>query len=216
MDLNLGQWAVIGLSAILIIGYIRGYASNRGKAEAITRWLQEGLSAWGTVTPGARLSGMVSGARLRVERAATPFARVEAIFILEPRENLLFWLGTRLQGRRDQLVLRIDFRSKPLYVAEVGTPRDRDFKRAVAAMKEPIVVPAGDDDTLQIAIPQKHRPGTTAAIQRFLAQGGPAVLRLTLQNSRPNLILRANMPALQQDGAQTFIAAVAALQHAEP
>lgn len=212
MSLNPGQWVVIALSAILILGYVRGYFINRHKAEEITLWLREGLSAWGTVTPGARLGGMATGARMKVENATPPFARIEAIFVLEPRENLLFWLGTRLQGRRDQVALLIDFRGRPRYVAEVGSPRDRDFRRTAAALKDPIMASGSDAIPLQIALPQKHRQGAAAAIRRFLEESHQAIFRLTVQNSRPNLVVRAYLPTLQRESAQNFLAAVARLQ----
>ena len=37
MELNLGQWVVIGVCAILILGYIRGYYYNRQRAGQILR-----------------------------------------------------------------------------------------------------------------------------------------------------------------------------------
>ena len=38
MELNLGQWVVIGICAFLILGYIRGFYYNRQRAGQIFAW----------------------------------------------------------------------------------------------------------------------------------------------------------------------------------
>ncbi len=212
MDLNTGQWAVIGLSAVLIFGYIWGNANNQRRAEVISRWLHDGLSAWGAVTSGGRLGGMSSGGRLRVERAAPPFTRIDAVFLLEPRENLLFWLITRLQGRRDLLMFSIDFRSKPLYMAEAGAPDDRDFRRAVAAMSSPEKFAVGEDSGLQIVLPPGHRPDAVDILRTMLRRLSPGVRRVSVRYSRPHLILRGDLSDLQVHSVQDVLKAVAGLQ----
>ncbi|NMC11323.1 MAG: hypothetical protein GYA34_00400 [Chloroflexi bacterium] len=50
MQLDLGQWIVIGICAILIAGYAYGYFTNRRLAQRVVAWLHNGLSRWGRVT----------------------------------------------------------------------------------------------------------------------------------------------------------------------
>jgi len=40
LQLNLGQWVVIGICALLILGYIRGYFYNRQLAAKTLAWLR--------------------------------------------------------------------------------------------------------------------------------------------------------------------------------
>ena len=98
MELDMGQWVVIGICAFLIIGYIRGFYYNRQRAGQILAWLHEGLKTLGMVSAGEKLPGMATGGRLEVKQAAPPFRRAEAVYLLSPRENPLFWLFHRLQG----------------------------------------------------------------------------------------------------------------------
>ena len=52
MELNLGQWVVIGISGVLILAYIRGFYYNRQRAKQIQTWLEEGLKIFGPISPG--------------------------------------------------------------------------------------------------------------------------------------------------------------------
>jgi len=52
--------------------------------------LRPGLEKWGKVTAGEKLARMATGGRLAVSQSMAPFWRIEAIYLLEPRENLLF------------------------------------------------------------------------------------------------------------------------------
>ncbi len=120
MQLNLGQWVVIIIAAILILGYILGYYYNRQRAEQIFIWLKQGLSTLGEVSLGEKLPGMATGGRLEVNQAAAPLKRVEAVYMLAPRENLLFLIFHLLQGRGDELIVWINYQSKPEQCVEVA------------------------------------------------------------------------------------------------
>ncbi len=117
LTLGPGEWAVIFFSFILIVAYGWGYYRNKLRAAEVVRWLREGMGFWGEVRPGERLTGFVAGGRLVVPRARAPFRRLEATFVLEPRENPVFWLAHRLRGKRDLLVLHVDFRTAPRWEA---------------------------------------------------------------------------------------------------
>jgi len=113
MELTLSQWLVIGICGILILGYIAGYYYNRQQAGKILDWLRAGLQKWGAVSAGEKLPGMLTGGRLLVQKASSPFQRMEAVYLLAPRENLLFWLFHAFQGRGDELVLKINLSKIP-------------------------------------------------------------------------------------------------------
>jgi hypothetical protein len=176
MELNLGQWVVIGICAFLILGYIRGFYYNRQRAGQIFAWLKAGLETLGPVSVGDKLPGMASGGRLEVKRAAAPLKRVEAVYLLAPRENLLFWLFHILQGKRDELILWVTYQSKPDQDVEVARLGDRQFEsRLKASDKKPLTVSNGPRG-LQIASEQKKGSMLKGKVQSLFGclSHGPA------------------------------------------
>ena len=139
MQLNLGQWVVIGVCSVLILGYILGYFYNRQRAERIFKWLRDGLSSLGEVSLGAKLPGMATGGRLEVSQPAAPLKRVEVVYLLAPRENLIFMLFHTLQGRGDELIVWVNFQSKPEQSVEVARKGDRRME-ALACLKTSTVL----------------------------------------------------------------------------
>ncbi len=210
MELNLGQWVVIGLSALLILGYIRGYYYNRQRAEKALRWLRPGLESLGIVSAGERLPAMATGGRLEVKRAAAPLRRAEAIYLLAPRENLFFWFFHRLQGKDDELILWLTFQTKPAYEVEVALRGDRQFeKRLKEAGKRPLAVSdAPRGLVMAISANQEER---SKKVQALLHTYHPAIRRLSLRENKPHLFLRANLGILQSHPAAEFLAAVVGL-----
>ena len=208
MKLNLGQWVVIGICTILILGYIRGYYYNRQRARQIFAWLQEGLKTFGQVSVGEKLPGMATGGRLEVKRASTPIRRVEAVYLLAPRENLLFWLFHLLQGKRDELILWVTYQSKPEQDVEVAWPGDRQFEnRLKATDKKPLTVADGPRGLL-IASEGKKESALTGKVQSFLEQYGSALYRLALRDNKPHLFLRVNLRVIQSASAVEFFSAL--------
>ena len=207
MKLDLGQWVTIGICAILILGYIRGYYKNRQKALQISEWLQKGLAEWGKVTPGERLPGLVTGGRLDVNSAAEPFQHIEAIFLLEPRENWLFWLFGRLLGKRDELILKITLRSQPEHEVEIGRRGDRDFSRRLTAAGRKLEVVSGPHG-LQIARRSKKNSRFDDKVETFIDKYQQSIVRLLLRHGQPHLFVRVHLPSLQTNPAQEFLLAL--------
>lgn len=185
MELALSQWLVIGVCAILVLGYIIGYYYNREQAGRIQTWLRSGLEKWGAVSTGEKLPGMVTGGRLMVLKGAEPFQRIEAVYLLAPRENPLFWLFHRLQGRGDELVLKINLPKAPKTGMEAKRHGSSNFTYQ------------GQD-----------AEGKWAA---FLARHKRAFFHLALRREAPHLFVRAYLPALMADGADAFLASLVEL-----
>ena len=207
MQLDAGQWVVIGVCAVLIVGYAGGYYYNRRLAEQVLDWLKRGLGQWGQVTPGERLGGLATGGRLSVNAASQPFQRIEAFFLLEPRENLIFWLFDRLRGRQDELILKITLRAAPgkESLIEAGRRRDRDLRQAIEKEKSPILESAVHG--LEIAHwGRKSQAGERTRL--FLEQYGQAVTRLSIRRQAPHLFLRARLKPLLMRPAEDFFSAL--------
>ncbi len=210
MELNAGQWAVIGICALLILGYVGGYYTNRQRAQQILAWLYEGLKGLGPVSRGEKLPGMATGGRLEVRQAAPPFRRVEAVYLLTPRENLLFWLFHRLQGRGDELILWLTFQSKPKQEMEVARRGDRQMQsRLRDTDKKPLTVSEGPRGLRIVA--DGEGDGTRLKMQSFLERYGTPLIRLSLRGNKPHCFLRVNLTIMQSGPAAEFLAALSKL-----
>lgn len=204
MQLNTGQWVVIIVCSVLILGYILGYYYNRERARQIFAWLRQGLSSLGEVTVGEKLPGMATGGRLEVNQAAAPLKRVEAVYLLAPRENLLFWIFHILQGRGDELVVWINYQSKPEQSIEVARKGDRLFEKRLKATDKPALSLLESSHGLQMAVEDKSGSGLIAKVQSFLTNYPSSVIRLALRPEKPHLFLRANLRQMHSGPAADF------------
>ncbi len=203
MELDLGQWVVIGVSAILIFGYILGYYNNRQRAAQISAWLRKGLQQYGHVSPGEPLRGMATGGQMVIQKASSPFRRIEAAFLLEPRENLLFWLFHRLQRRRDELVLWISLRTRPTWEIEAARPGESGFKAKLARGGEKPFVEEKGPGGVRIAWRDGQGKTSIDALRPFLERYGKAVVRLSVRHRIPHIFLRLYLPLLEE-APETF------------
>jgi hypothetical protein len=211
MELDLGQWIIISICAVLIGGYIYGYYYNRRKAENISVWLKAGLEKWGKVSAGKPLGGLSSGGRLYADQTAEPFQRIEAIFLLEPRENLIFWLFHRLQGRRDELVLKISLRAAPEQEVEAARRGDREFASRLAKASKKPFKKADSPQGFEMAYRSGKGTRAVESIRAFLEQYDRAIFRLTLRRESPHLFLRTYLPLIQAESAEKFFSALSDL-----
>jgi len=208
MQLNTGQWVVIVIAAVLIFGYILGYYYNRQRAEQIFKWLKQGLSTLGEVSLGEKLPGMATGGRLEVNQPAAPLKRVEAVYLLAPRENLLFLLFHLLQGRGDELVVWINYQSKPEQSIEVARKADRQFQKRLIDKDKPALSLVEGTRGLQVAVEEKPGALLSGKVQAFLAAHPSTVIRLALRPEKPHLFIRANLRTIQRSMATEFFAAL--------
>lgn len=201
-----GDWLVIGLSAVLIAWYIVGYIVNRSRAEHIYRWLRAGLKPWGQLTAGERLGTWSAGGRLAVTKPVSPFRQVDVIFLLEPRENVLFWIFSMLRGKRDTLILRINLRKTRPAELELARQGDREFQQIVSQAKKPFSsIPAPTGYKL---VSRSENNETAADVLAFIEKYSPAIQRVSLRKREPHLLIRANLPQLTGQPAEEFFAAI--------
>jgi hypothetical protein len=206
MELNLGQWVVIVLCALLLIGYIRGFYYNRARAASVLAWLQEGLGTLGSVSLGERLPGMATGGRLEVKRAGSPLRRIEAAYLLAPRENLFFWIFHLLLRKQDELILWVTYQSGPLLILEVARRGDRQFAgRLQAADKKPLNASDGPHGLL-VATERKKGVGLSGELQAFLERYGAHLNRLSLRENKPHLFMRMDLRLMKSVPAVEFFA----------
>ncbi|MBN1535694.1 MAG: hypothetical protein JW908_03095 [Anaerolineales bacterium] len=214
MQLDIGQWIVIVICAVLIAGYAYGYYANRQLAERVVAWLHPGLRRWGKVTAGERLGGMATGGRLLVKNASAPIQDIEAVFLLSPRENMLFWLFDRLRGRQDELILKINLRDAPkknLWL-EAGRRNDRDFRETVEKEKYTLIDPLANG--LQIAVVDQDTP-MKEPVKKFLERYAHQLMRLSLRKQKPHWVIRARLKPMLQHSMEDLLTDLSAINHQE-
>jgi len=202
MGLNTGQWAALIACGVLLLGYILGYYYNRQKAVKIFNWLKEGLATLGTVTMVDKLPGMASGGRLEVNQPALPLKTVEAIYLMAPRENLIFFIFSLLQGRSDELIVWITYQSKPEQSVEVARRGNRQFAKRLRDTSKPPLIMVESASRLQVAAEEKRGAAITSKVQALLQQYPSSVVRLALRPEKPHLFLRINLQIMQQVSAE--------------
>ena len=182
MELSLEQWLVIGICAVLIIGYIYGYYYNRQYAGRIMLWLRTGLGTYGDVTSGEKLPGLVTGGQLIVKNSASPFQRIEAIYLLAPRDNPFFMLFHLIQNRGDELILRITLPRAPRIRREAK--RNWKFKYTFDS------------------------PETEARWDGFLKRYGLTISHLAIKREAPHIFVRVYLKGLMANPANDFISSI--------
>lgn len=211
MELDLGQWVVIVICALLIVGYIRGYTYNRQQAGKISAWLLEGLKDWGEVTIGEKLPGMATGGRLEILQAVHPLRRMETVYLLAPRENPLFWIFHRLQGKRDELMIWITYQSKPQQAVEIARQGDRQLEKRLQATDKPSLTLWEAPTGLVMAVEEKKGVALSDQTQSFVQRYASAVLRLALRANKPHLFLRVDLQKILSTPAVDFFKALSEL-----
>lgn len=203
MQLDSGQWIIIGLCAVLIAFYAGGYYANRRLAEEVIVWLHNGVKRWGQLTAGGRLGGMATGGRLHIKNANASFQNIEVVFWLTPRENLLFWLFNILRGRHDVLILKIDLHTSPKKdtLMEAGLRHDLNFKKTINKLD----IPKSETYKGELLIVQDGKGsaiGERASL--FLEKYLGLVTRLSVSKKSPHLTIQLRLKAILQQSSEKF------------
>lgn len=200
-DLNTGEWIVIGLSAFLFAWYFFATAANRKKGLAAYRWLRQGLEALGNVSQAEWIGAANMGARLAVKNSRKPFRKVDAHYLLEPREFLPYWVFSRLRGRREEMVIKVTLRSSPTNTWELKRIAPRQHKKLPPDQRM-----LGDFQILGNgqASPVSNR------LQAFLTAYKPLIDRMYLQPQAPHLEIHARLNPISDIVAVSFFEALLA------
>jgi hypothetical protein len=197
LDLNPGQWAIVVLSALLFLWYFFASSANRTQGIAAYRWLRQCLEVYGKVTTAEWIGASNMGARLGVEKATSPLRTVQAHYLLEPREFLPYWLISRLRGKRDQVVIRVELRALPKGSLEIKRVPAR---RANALQQEERL---GKD--FEIVHAETGNTQMMAGMEAFLVASGPTVERIVIQRQVPHLELTARLKPLLRTSAESYL-----------
>jgi len=202
--MDLGQWIVIILSFFLAAWYLGANIFNRRKGITTYYWLRRGLEKLGKITEAEWLGSSGSGAKLVVGKAAKPFGKIEAIYMLETREILPFWIVNHLRGKRDEIIVKATLRSTPKQEFEVGRTGDRQFAslQSDETMDSFEQVPAPEG--FQILWHGHKDEQRIEQLIAFLSQEGVSVQRISMHRKIPHLVINARLKPLIDSPAESF------------
>jgi len=194
IDLDLGQWIVIALSGFLFVWYLLVGSANRKRGIAAYRWLREGLESLGNISSAEWIGASNVGARFVVAKPAKPFRRVEAHYLLEPREFLPYWLFSLMRGKRDEVVIKIALRMTPSGNLEI---------RRAGGWKRPPVKDSVHPD-FQVVGADLEDAALMAKVKAFLDENGPTVKAINLQGQVPHIELHVRLNPLMRSSPEAY------------
>jgi hypothetical protein len=194
IDLDLGQWIVIALSGFLFIWYILANSGNRTRGIATYRWLRRGMESLGKISSAEWVGASNVGVRLVTAKPAKPFRRVEAHYMLEPREFLPYWLFSYLRGKRDEVVIKIALRMTPRGSLEIRRAAGRSKPPAKDQIHPDFQVTHADLDDAQLM----------AKVEAFLDKNATTINRITFQHQVPHIELHARLQPLIRTSPESF------------
>ena len=201
-DLNLGQYIVIALSALLLIWYFWANAANRKRGMETYRWLREGLESVGKLSDAEWIGASNMGARLTVKKAKQPFRRVETHYLLEPREFPPYWLFSRLRGKREEVVIKVHLRSAPKGGFEIRRLTGRQNPKTESNL---LILSGGK---FQINANDQQVEGVMESVEAFLQQHSNSIEAIILQPVAPHLVLHARLVPTIHTSAVSYFNAI--------
>jgi hypothetical protein len=189
---------LVGVILLLAVWYVLASIYNRRRGYRVYRWLRDGVDVLGDSYQGRWLGSAASGARIDVERAKSPFRRVELIYLLESRELLPLWLVDLLRQKRDQVIIRVTLsRARHAEVAVVPA-RSRAAARVRAAGDASWQL--SERDGLLIAGRGPAAAAVVAALEPLLQRYGRHLRELSWSKKAPQLIAIFNLTHLPDSG----------------
>lgn len=181
----------VALVVIFVGWFALGTHINVRKGHRLLDWLQTGLPLIGEKTTLRWLGSSV--VHLKIENARKPFRRAEVLFVLEPRDVPPLWLFSRLEGRRDLLIVRAELRDPPKLQVEVLDRKAwstvaRDVKQLNWQLQSP-----SDNQPFQVYSPQPF--GDAAELISEASRCGLPLVRLGVRRTNNALEVHWRLPA---------------------
>ena len=202
--MDLGQWIVIGLSALFGVWFGVGTFLNRRRGIETYRWLQGGLKSLGKISEAAWIGSAGSGARLVVGNADSPFRRIEVIFLLESREILPLWLFNRFRNKKDEMILKASLRNPPLQEVELFRESDRQAASGLGKPENQTVEFTQTRQGFRLARRGREDAQILEQLNAFIEEYPDAVRSMSIQRKSPQLMVRVDLPPLRQSTGEAF------------
>lgn len=202
--MDTGQQIVIILSIFLAAWYFVFAVINRRRGLGVYAWMRAGLKELGEISQSAWIGSSGSGGRLVLENPEKPFQRIEAIYLLESREILPLWIFNRLRGKRDQMILKATLRGAPAAEIEAGRAGERGFESALTRDLKNPYSRASLESGLDVAWRGVQAARLHQGVREFLSRHPGQVTQLSVQKSKPHLILQSQLPDVRSQPAEDF------------
>jgi hypothetical protein len=206
---------ILVVVVVLVMGWFAfGVVYNLRRGDAMLKWMQTGLPRIGERTTFRWLGTSV--AELVIERARSPFRRLETLLVLKPRD--VFWLTilSALQGRNDIVIFRAQLGTPPLLDLELADPRAWSGRSALAGAAR-----RGWEGRpyreLQLMAPRGLLDLAASTLDRLtipMQQLSPRYVRLSLRRDRPNLEIHVPFPDHHKVEAMAYFEALQNLARA--
>ena len=192
--------AVIAFCALLVVWYVVGWQMNRRRGEQLLEWVLQGLRALGGDQITVSRLG-TSGFQVNAEKVQTPFKKMEATILLQPREILLFWIFNLLRGRADQLVFKATLRVWPGGEIEVIKKKGRLTRRMLGDLDGKAWTRQEMASGLVMAYRGNKGQQQADAASRLVENLSPRLLRLSLSKKAPHLLVSLSLAGLDEQSA---------------
>jgi len=200
---------------LLVMGWFAGGTIwNIRKGNAVMRWMQGGLPLLGERATVRWLG--TTAVEMVIAKAKPPFQKVTLVIFLEPRDVPWNWGLTRLQGRRDTLIIRTQLSASPhtdFEAMDRATWSGRDILRRIASERWTVTEPSDGG-----SLPIYHK--TAAALDRAKVlldqarQAGFSVWRLSVRHTEPHFQLHLPLPSASASARDFFQTILAMGEHA--
>lgn len=190
-----GTTLAIGLSLLMVAGYVWGSGVNRRLRWSLARWAR---TAFRDLPDGATIQTFgTSGVLIRQPRPRPDISDLQMTVLLEPREVAPLWLWSRLRGRRDLVVARIALYSPARADLEIAARASPFGQAAMHALTEADgwrVVDRGD--TFTVAARRTRDPEALGKdLLRILTPVIPGLAQVSVRRGTPAVQVGFPLPA---------------------
>jgi hypothetical protein len=202
------QTILFVLVAAVMGWFAFGVVWNIRRGNTVLKWMQAGLPRLGEKTT-VRWMGS-SAVELVIAKARQPFRRVELILVLEPRDVPWFWLLSRVQGRRDMLIVRGQLATAPQFEYDLLSPGSWSERETVGRGE------ARQWESEPLGEARFRAPAATRPLSRQIAPPAleaarhiyPIVWRLSSRRESPQFELHIPLPDPRREDASKFFNAL--------
>lgn len=195
---------VVGLSVLVLAWYFVGQQAMRRRGVLVLQWVRAGAHLLGESST-LRWLGR-SAFQLTIERPVHPFKAITVTIVLEPREIVFMWLVNRFRQRRDLLVVRGDFATRPRAQFELFRDEGRSGSeaKAIATSERWPIESFGDSGLLLASSSLVALDALRLSTPPVQAQLG-ALIRLSIRDASPHLLLNYTLrPGREGNADQVF------------
>ncbi len=202
-----GEWAVIGASAVLGVWFLSGIAINRRRgreAYALLSSSSKGLA----FLPLAWVDLATAAVSVKTGSSGLPLERMQAVFVLERRENCPLWAFQHMSGKRDSVILRAALKNPPDFELHLIPASDYALRSGLTQGREPPLLSLEAGDGFVILAGGQAAERTLAAVKALADRLKDKLLRASVRRDFPHLLLHIQLSAFGGGSAESLIGMV--------